>query len=182
MEKAFNCKMCGQCCQGNGGIVATIEEQMAMADFLNICLSEFQDQYIRKSKDKFFVQTSRQGTCLFFIPDQGCRVHPVKPRTCRAWPFFRGNLMDESSFDMAREYCSGINPDISFNEFVRQGISYLEEHSLTSEMTNTPANALNISGVRGQGAEGRRLKEEGRRLKAEGRRKKAEGRRKKAEG
>lgn len=148
MTNAFNCTMCGQCCQGDGGIVATILEQQAMAEYLGIPLTDFQMQYIRKSKGKYFVQTDDQGLCLLFVQNKGCLAHPAKPRTCQAWPFFRGNLMDESSFEMAREYCSGINPQVSFKDFVRQGVSYLEKNSLSTDIAPSPANALNIKGIR----------------------------------
>jgi Fe-S-cluster containining protein len=140
--------MCGQCCQGKGGIVATLEEQQAMAGFLGLDLPEFQDRYIRRSGEKYFVQTSEDEMCLFFVPDKGCLVHPVKPRTCRAWPFFRGNLMDESSFEMAREYCPGINKKVSFAQFVRQGLLYLEMQNLSQDRMPSPANALNIKGIK----------------------------------
>ena len=140
--------MCGQCCQGEGGIVATLEEQESMAGFLGLDLIAFQKSFIRCSGEKFFVQTNIDGLCFFFIPGKGCTVHPVKPRTCRAWPFFRGNLMDESSFEMAREYCLGINRKVSFEEFVRQGLCYLEQHGLSGEQDPSPANALNVKGIK----------------------------------
>jgi uncharacterized protein len=139
--------MCGQCCEGVGGIVATLEEQKAMAHFLNLDLTAFQNSFIRQNKDKSFVRNNQDGLCLFFIQDKGCAVHPVKPRTCRAWPFFRGNLMDESSFEMAREYCPGINRQVSFEEFVRQGLLYLEKQDLSWDRKSSTANALNITGI-----------------------------------
>jgi uncharacterized protein len=148
LENAFDCNMCGQCCQGKGGIVATLEEQEAMAGFLDLDLSAFQDLYILQSGGKFFVQTNEDEMCLFFVRDKGCLVHPVKPRTCRAWPFFRGNLMDESSFEMAREYCPGISKKVSFAEFVRQGLEYLEQHNLSQDQKPSPANALDIKGIK----------------------------------
>jgi len=148
LENAFDCIMCGQCCQGEGGIVATPEEQKSMAGFLGLDLIAFQKSFIRCSGEKFFVQTNNDGQCLFFIPGRGCTVHPVKPRTCRAWPFFRGNLMDQSSFEMAREYCPGINRQVSFAEFTRQGLSYLEQEDLSRDRNPSPANALNIKGIK----------------------------------
>lgn len=147
MDRAFNCTMCGQCCQGKGGIVATLEEQISMAAFLGLELDNFQAKYMRKSGEKSFVRTGSDELCLFFEEGKGCWVHPVKPSLCRAWPFFRGNLMDESSFEMARQYCAGINKHVSFAEFVRQGIDYLEQHKLSGEHNSSPANALDIRGI-----------------------------------
>lgn len=139
--------MCGECCQGEGGIVATLEEQHSMARYLNLDPANFQALYIRRSGDKFFVRTGSDGLCFFFAAGKGCLVHPVKPGPCRAWPFFRGNLMDESSFEMARQYCPGISKQVSFTEFVRQGLDYLDQQNLSGEHNPSPANALNTAGI-----------------------------------
>lgn len=148
MEGSFNCAMCGQCCKGAGGIVSAPEEQQAMADYLGLSLPEFQKKYIYFQGSKYFVRTDEKGTCLFFENRRGCIVHPAKPKTCRAWPFFRGNLMDESSFEMAREYCPGINPEISFADFVSQGMDYLKQHDIVQGKGPSPANALDIRGIK----------------------------------
>ncbi|WP_028575147.1 YkgJ family cysteine cluster protein [Desulfonatronovibrio hydrogenovorans] len=148
MKEAFTCTMCGQCCRGSGGIVATIEDQKAMALFLHLDLLDFQARYVGSSGHKSFIRAGQDGLCLFFISGQGCMVHPVKPGPCRAWPFFRGNLLDESSFEMARQYCSGISQDISFADFVRQGLDYLDQQGLSAENQTSPANALNLTGIK----------------------------------
>ena len=139
---AFDCKMCGQCCQGEGGIVVTDEEQKNIAGFLHLSLSGFKEKYIYSKSDKDFIQTAKDSFCIFFQKETGCLIHPVKPKVCRAWPFFRGNLVDKTSWEMAKEYCPGINPDVSFEEFIRQGLDYLQKHNLISE--DSMANALKI--------------------------------------
>lgn len=148
MPEAFNCIMCGQCCQGSGGIVARRSEQEAMAGFLGLSLDDFQKRFIQNSGDKSFVRTNGRDLCVFFEPGQGCLVHPVKPATCRAWPFFRGNLMDEASFEMAREYCPGISPEVEFSEFVCQGLDYLLKQNLSQDHDSSCANALDLSRIR----------------------------------
>jgi len=146
-KSAFVCQICGQCCQGSGGIVATLKEQQRMADYLGMDISGFQMMYVQRKGDKFFIRNNDQGWCIFFNTGKGCTVHPAKPRTCRAWPFFRGNLMDESSFEMAREYCPGIDPDTDFEEFVRLGVKYLQEHGLGQELEDDAGNALRTSDI-----------------------------------
>ncbi len=146
-KSAFVCQICGQCCQGSGGIVATLKEQQRMADYLGMDISGFQMMYVQRKGDKFFIRNNDQGWCIFFNTGKGCTVHPAKPRTCRAWPFFRGNLMDESSFEMAREYCPGIDPDTDFEEFVRLGVKYLQEHGLRQELEDDAGNALRTSDI-----------------------------------
>ncbi|RQD74071.1 YkgJ family cysteine cluster protein [Desulfonatronospira sp. MSAO_Bac3] len=144
---AFDCKICGQCCQGSGGIVATLAEQQKIADYLEMDLLEFQKIHVQRKGDKFFIRNNDHGWCIFFESGKGCAVHPVKPRTCRAWPFFRGNLMDESSFEMAKDFCPGIDPDADFQEFVRQGMKYLQEQGLGRELEDDAGNALRTSDI-----------------------------------
>ncbi len=146
-KPAFDCQMCGECCQGSGGIVATLKEQQRVAHFLEMDMSEFQKLYVQRKGDKFFIRNNDQGWCIFFESGNGCTVHPAKPRTCRAWPFFRGNLMDESSFEMAKGFCPGIDPDADFEEFVRQGIKYLQEQGLGRELEDDAGNALRTADI-----------------------------------
>ncbi|GAB6887142.1 hypothetical protein JCM13304A_06400 [Desulfothermus okinawensis JCM 13304] len=67
----------------------------------------------------------------------------VKPDICLAWPFFKGNLEDEYSFFLAKEYCPGISRDVSFEEFRKYGLKFLREHDLLKKDKDAP-NALKI--------------------------------------
>ncbi len=127
--------------------MATLKEQESIAHFLEMDISGFQELYVQRKGDKFFIRNNDQGWCIFFKSGKGCVVHPVKPRTCRAWPFFRGNLMDESSFEMAKDFCPGIDPEAHFQEFVRQGIKYLQEHGLGRELEDDAGNALRTADI-----------------------------------
>jgi len=147
--QAFECRMCGECCSGSGGIVVTSEEQHRIAAFLRMGIADFQHGHVRSNGLKSFIRSNEQGWCIFFHVDRGCLVHPVKPGPCRAWPFFRGNLLDRSSFEMAREYCPGINPDIDFAGFVRLGIEYLSRHGLNAAFGHESANALHTGDLTG---------------------------------
>jgi hypothetical protein len=122
--------MCGQCCQGQGGIVLTDKDIHRLAFGLDLAPQVLLDIYAGHENSKPVLTSQDDGTCVFFRPDQGCTVHRHKPDVCRAWPFFRGNLEDEASWRMAQEYCPGINPDIPHLEFVRQGVCYIREQGL----------------------------------------------------
>ena len=86
--------------------------------------------YVLYENAKPVLVSRAEGTCVFFQAEHGCTVHAHKPDVCRAWPFFRGNLEDEASWRMAQDYCPGINPDIPHQEFVRQGLIYLQGQGL----------------------------------------------------
>ncbi len=144
---AFDCRMCGECCQGVGGIVATLAEQQRIARYLQIDLEEFQKNYVQQKGSKSFIINDSTGWCIFFHDNKGCLVHPAKPRTCRAWPFFRGNLLDRSSFEMARQFCPGIDPDVNFEDFVFEGMEYLQQHGLSLDLEDDAGSALRTSDI-----------------------------------
>ncbi len=143
---SFSCKMCGHCCQGTGGIVVSPEEQERLCRFLNMELDVFLERYTVLVASKRIIKSDASGYCVFFEKGKGCSVHPSKPGVCRAWPFFRGNLMDQTSWEMAQDYCPGITKTTSHGEFVRQGLLYLESHSLNQDK-DAIANALKVDDI-----------------------------------
>ena len=79
---------------------------------------------------KLKIRVGEDGYCIFFREGKGCIVHEGKPSICKAWPFFRGNLVDEVSFSMAREDCPGIMREVSHVRFAREGYRYLKDYKL----------------------------------------------------
>ena len=133
-QQAFVCQMCGQCCVGQGGIVVTLRDQERLSQFLGMSLESFQGEYTEDHGDvRVLKSAGRDQACIFFQAGTGCSVHSHKPALCRAWPFFRGNLIDETSFHMAKDGCPGITNDVDHQEFVRQGLMYLQEQGLVHE-------------------------------------------------
>lgn len=130
MNQAFICRMCGHCCLGQGGILLTSKDIRRLAWGLNLCEQKLLDTYTVVENNKPVLTSHQDGTCIFFQPETGCSIHEHKPDVCRAWPFFRGNLEDETSWRMAQGYCPGINPDISHREFVAQGLVYIQDNDL----------------------------------------------------
>jgi uncharacterized protein len=128
---AFACQRCGHCCQGQGGIVLTLEDMARLADHLGLDLAGFLSKHTESRGGKACLTTGPDGFCEFFDTAQsGCGVHVARPDVCRAWPFFRGNLLDESSWSMIQDDCPGVNPAAGHAEFARQGRAYLAEHGL----------------------------------------------------
>lgn len=130
-KTAFVCQMCGQCCEGQGGIVVTLRDQKRLSSFLELSLKSFQEAYTEgHGSVRVLTSCSSNRSCVFFTPETGCTVHSHKPDLCRAWPFFRGNLIDEDSFHMAKDGCPGINTAVTHDEFVKQGLLYLKKQGL----------------------------------------------------
>jgi Fe-S-cluster containining protein len=108
-------------------------------------VEEFRDRYTQPQGKKTVLRCGEDGFCIFFDQKSACTVHPAKPDVCRAWPFFRGNLVDETSWKLAQDYCPGIRAESGHNEFARQGIAYVRNHGLAKKGREDEAGALFIS-------------------------------------
>ena len=137
---AFECRMCGHCCHGEGGIVLSEKDRVRLAEYLEITVGELFEKYSEKRNGKWSLRTGNDGYCIFF--EKGCGVHPGRPDICRAWPFFRGNLIDATSWEMIQGYCPGVNAEAGHVEFVRQGRQYLRDESLLRYDPEIDPNAL----------------------------------------
>lgn len=141
----FTCTMCGRCCEGRGGIVLSVKDLTRLSGHLEISPAEFSDYYGEPRGGKLVIRAGDDGFCVFFKPGKGCLVHAARPDICRAWPFFRGNLVDEISLEMAASDCPGIKLERGFEEFRRQGLEYLRENGLIAdEADDVAANALKV--------------------------------------
>jgi Fe-S-cluster containining protein len=141
----FDCRMCGHCCQGQGGIVASAPELERLAAFMGLSVEEFRDRYTQAQGKKTVLRCGEDGFCVFFDAEKACTVHPAKPDVCRAWPFFRGNLADAVSWELAQDYCPGIVAASGHAEFARQGIAYVRDNGLAKSGREDEANALRIA-------------------------------------
>lgn len=142
---AFDCRMCGHCCEGKGGIVVSPSDLQRLSDFLRIPADAVIAAYCEQTGGKLKIRCGEDGYCIFFRESKGCIVHEGKPSICKAWPFFRGNIEDPESLALAKDFCPGINPDISHEDFAREGMTYLEQERLLASDTSTEANALILS-------------------------------------
>ncbi|MFP4037196.1 MAG: YkgJ family cysteine cluster protein [Desulfobacteraceae bacterium] len=118
--KAFSCRMCGECCRGEGGITITSEELERMASYLGISAEAFKRDFCVKNNGRLSIATGDDGFCSLYEQGKGCTVHPVKPERCAIWPFYPALLRDPAAWREAMDACPGINPECPFEEFVRQ--------------------------------------------------------------
>lgn len=130
---AFSCRMCGQCCEGRGGIVVSPADQARLCQALAIDPHTFRERYTELRNGKTHLRTGQDGRCLFFHAENGCAVHAHKPAVCRAWPFFRGNMVDPVSFSLARSYCPGISAHVSHDAFVAEGLEHIRREELFAD-------------------------------------------------
>jgi len=143
-EDAFDCGLCGHCCEGQGGIVVSNADLIRLCEFLNLNAEDFESRWGMRRREKLFIR-SEEGSCVFFHKGEGCSVHIAKPDICRAWPYFRGNLIDSESYALAKDFCPGIPQEQSHEAFVRQGLSYLVRENLAGSFLADEAAALQVS-------------------------------------
>jgi hypothetical protein len=113
---AFECTGCGTCCAGPGeGYVWTTAKEIALiAEKLGISEAEMRRKYVRKVGGGFsLVERADNRDCIFLVPDgdgcRKCRIYDARPRQCRTWPFWPGNLASPNDWAHAGLRCPGIN-------------------------------------------------------------------------
>ena len=107
----FNCIKCGDCCKGYGGTFVTGDEIRKIADYLKTDPEKFVENYCRMSGGKPVLGQGKDGYCLFW--EDICKIHPVKPRMCKMWPFIQSVLVDVQNWQIMSALCPGIRPDVS---------------------------------------------------------------------
>jgi len=115
----FQCKKCGDCCNGYGGTYVTESDIQNIAAFIETDSDEFIQKYCVRSGKKYVLAQADNGVCIFW--NQLCTIHPVKPRMCKAWPFIESVLIDPSNWAIMGNSCPGINTDAPI-ENVRETI------------------------------------------------------------
>jgi len=116
----FECRQCGDCCAGRGGIFVKPQEVEDMAALLEMPVEEFCRRFVEASPLGPRL-TVADGVCVFLMEGKYCRVHPVKPAICRQWPFLPALLAHPDELEHAKTACPGINPACTHEEFVAAG-------------------------------------------------------------
>ena len=122
--KAFECKMCGDCCFGEGGISISPDEIEKIAGFLGESRRSFVSRVCQFKNARVYIKTGQDGYCLFHNKERGCLIHPVKPDICSLWPFYPALLRDKDNWEMAQDGCPGINREATFKDFLIQSATF----------------------------------------------------------
>jgi len=111
LDEIFKCKQCGDCCKGYGGTFIYQDDIDRIALFLNISPDEFIRTCCDHSGKQLTIAQRNDGYCMFW--DSSCKIHPVKPKMCKAWPFIEGVLKDPFNWRIMASACPGMNPTAS---------------------------------------------------------------------
>ena len=118
--RAFECKMCGTCCYGKGGISLNQDEREKISSFLKMSQESFLSEFCEEKTGRFSVKTATDGFCILYDKERGCLIHSVKPGICSSWPFYHTIVKDIDNWEMAKDACPGINPKSPFEDFIKQ--------------------------------------------------------------
>jgi Fe-S-cluster containining protein len=121
--QVFQCRQCGDCCFGRGGIYVRPDEVEAMAALVELSVEEFCRLYVEASALGPRL-TVADGVCVFLMAGGLCRVHPVKPFICRQWPFLPAMLVDPDELENAKTACPGIDPTCKHADFVEEALQH----------------------------------------------------------
>ncbi|MGA0332966.1 MAG: YkgJ family cysteine cluster protein [Kiritimatiellia bacterium] len=104
----FRCTDCGFCCSGAPGKVRiSEEEQESITGFLGEDMESFLRKWTRDQDGERLLKEKTNGDCVFFEHNR-CRIHPVKPRQCRTYPFWFRNVRSEEAWAKTCRECPGI--------------------------------------------------------------------------
>ncbi|HFC98641.1 MAG TPA: YkgJ family cysteine cluster protein [Thermosulfurimonas dismutans] len=114
-RKIFECKRCGFCCQGESTVSLSPEEVQRIAAYLKISIEELTARFLVHRGGRLEMRTL-EGHCIFYHPQEGCRIHPVKPDHCRQWPLHPSILKDRENFEIIRSSCPGFSEELTWEE------------------------------------------------------------------
>lgn len=104
----FTCKRCGSCCRGEPGYVWVSEGEVGrIAEYLGEDKEEFARKYVRGVFGRLSLVELKNGDCVFY-GEGGCRIYPVRPRQCKAFPFWPENIRSQGAWEEVGEECPGV--------------------------------------------------------------------------
>jgi Fe-S-cluster containining protein len=100
----FECTRCGRCCTGEGWVWVGPERIREIAGFLGLPVEEFAVRYLRRVENRISLIDKANRDCVFWQPERGCTIYPVRPAQCRTFPFWPEHLESPDSWrDLASE-------------------------------------------------------------------------------
>ena len=108
----FSCTQCGKCCMTGGDyhVFLTESEAQKICSHLQLSRGWFRRRYLRRLKQGDLVLASGTGDgCIFLSAKGHCRVYPVRPLQCRAYPFWPELAGNARAWNSETRRCEGIN-------------------------------------------------------------------------
>lgn len=104
----FECTMCGDCCRRPGVVEVRQDELRAIARFRGTTVYELIMRLEMDFSDGSWWLEVRKGESCAFLENDRCAIEPVKPRQCRAYPFWPEILEQSGEWEREAMRCPGI--------------------------------------------------------------------------
>lgn len=120
----FSCLRCGRCCRGEGEVLCSEEEALAIASYLGVEGWELSLFFGRARGGLLRLKDSPRGDCIFYDPtSSSCRIYGVRPRQCRTFPFWPEALEREEVFRFYARTCPGVGSGRLFSAEEMEAVS-----------------------------------------------------------
>lgn len=107
--RRFSCRRCGACCTGAPGHVwLDAAESAAIAARLGLPVADFLARHARRVEGRVSLREEADGRCVLFESGRGCIAYEQRPRQCRTWPFWAGNLASPAAWERTAAGCPGM--------------------------------------------------------------------------
>ena len=104
----FNCTRCGHCCTGEPGFVWVNEQDIARnAELRGEPVELVTRLYARHAGSGMSLREKANGECVFYDRAAGCTIYDARPRQCRTWPFWEGNVRSPEAWKKTCAICPG---------------------------------------------------------------------------
>lgn len=116
----FKCTECGKCCTGSPGYVWVSKEEIAtMALKLDLSVEAFCKKHTRLVGGELSLLEDPNNWDCVFLKDNQCTLYEARPKQCRTFPWWSGNLSSPRAWKQAAKGCEGIDhPDAPLVSFV----------------------------------------------------------------
>ena len=110
-EIRFECEEgCFKCCMKPGVVYFDKRDIKHAAEFLGVTAETLKEEY-KLSQDSvpgvWELDVPIGQGCPFLI-EEGCAIHPAKPKQCRSYPFWKENLSSRNFWELVGGFCPGI--------------------------------------------------------------------------
>ena len=141
-DQVFRCTRCGDCCRGFGGTYLTESDVVTISRHISVAADRFAADFCERSGSRLVLRQRPDGYCVFW--DRLCKIHPVKPRMCRQWPFIKSVLVDEVNWRSMASMCPGIRTAADMRT-----VRYCVGISIAEEKNAPPVSRTDASGQEG---------------------------------
>ncbi len=108
----FECTQCGNCCSGPPGHVWLTKTEIArISKFIGRKDGLLGKEHLRRTGFKYSLTEKPDGDCIFLKRNgrmSYCSIYEVRPRQCRTWPFWSGNLKSQAAWNATAKTCPGM--------------------------------------------------------------------------